>query len=522
MELHGVELIIVLLGIVVALASMADRIHVPYPMLLLVAGIVIPFIPGLPQIELEPHLVFLLFLPPVLFGEGYFTSWRDFVANRRPIGLLAIGCVIFTTTIVAVVARWLIPGMDWAPAFVLGAIVSPPDAVAATTIFQRMGVPHRVVTILEGESLVNDASALILYRFAVAAVATGVFSFPAALGEFVLLGVGGTVLGVIAGYLIIKGMSFADSTSLQIAMSLIVPALVYFVAEEVGVSGVLATVAAGIVLGRHSSTAMSPEARIGGTAAWSTGILVINALVFVLMGMQLRDVLHDLPGGHLRTLVWQAIAISLTVIVVRFVWVFPATYLPRLIPVIREHDPSPPWQGPFLIGWSGLRGAVSLASALALPVMLDSGDLFPFRDEIVFFAFAVIVVTLLGQGAMLPWLLKRLGIGDDGEGERELMVGRRLLTDAALQRLDVIATEPWVPAEHLTEIRVHLLHKMRFADDDHDDAVEHAGNTARLQREVNDAARQALIAARNAGVIGDGARIVLEAELDIERLRNSY
>jgi CPA1 family monovalent cation:H+ antiporter len=523
LELHGVELIIVLLAIVVGLAVIADRVHIPYPMLLMVAGIAIAFIPGLPPVELEPDLVFLLFLPPVLFGAGYFTSWRDFKANRRPIGLLAIGCVLFTTVIVAVVARWLIPGMGWAPAFVLGAIVSPPDAVAATTMFERLGVPHRVVTVLEGESLVNDASALILYRFAIAAVATGTFSLPDALREFVVLSLGGVVIGIVAGYIIQRCARFARTPSLQISVSLVVPALVYFLAEHLGVSGVLATVAAGIVLGRHSSVALSPEARIGGAATWASGTLIVNALAFVLIGMQLRLIVQDLPDGKFSTLLGQALVISLAVIVVRFIWVYPVVYLPRILsPTLRQNDPAPPWQAPFVIGWSGLRGIVSLASALALPVVMDNGEPFPYRNEILFFSFAVIVVTLLGQGGSLPLVLAKLGIGDDGDGAREVVAGRRVLTDAALARLEAISGESWVPEEHANELRSHLLHKREFNSRDQEEAEEHARNSARLRLEINEAARQALIAARNSGQIGDGARVVLETELDIERLRNSY
>jgi CPA1 family monovalent cation:H+ antiporter len=521
MDLHGVELIIVLLAIVIGLATIAERVRIPYPMLLLVAGIAIAFIPGIAHVELDPHLVFLLFLPPVLFAAGYFTSWRDFVANRRPIALLAFGAVIFTTTLVAVVARWLIPDMNWATAFVLGAIVSPPDAVAATAIFQRLGAPRRIVTILEGESLVNDASALIAYSFAVTAVLTGVFSPIDAVGKFLLLGIGGIAFGLLCGYLMIRVTPLAPSAALQIAISLVSPLLIYFLAEELEVSGVLATVAAGIYFGRHSSRTFTPEARIGGVAAWSTGIIVINSLVFILIGLQLRDIVEELDGQDLQRLVWQGLVISLAVIVIRLIWIFPATYLPRkLVPGLAAKDPAPPWQAPFLIGFSGLRGVVSLASALALPLTMDTGESFPYRTEIILFAFIVISVTLLGQGGALPWLLSRLNLTDDGEAEREETQARHIAATAGLARLDELAGESWVPAEHIDEFRHDLEHRLEI--DGSEELAEHLEAVDRLSREISESGRAAVVAARDRGEIGDEARQRIETELDLDQIRTSF
>ncbi|MDQ3540084.1 MAG: Na+/H+ antiporter [Chloroflexota bacterium] len=401
--MHGIELIIVLLFMVLVLAVIAFRVGIPYPMVLLIGGTVIAFTPGMPSVILDPELVFVLFLPPILFSAAYFTSWRDFKANRRPIGLLAVGGVLATMSIVAVIARVLIPEISWPVAFVIGAIVSPPDAVAATSIFQRLGVPHRTVTILEGESLVNDASALFAYRFAVAAVIAGTFSIWEASIQFVLVAIGGVILGLAAGWMMGRVVRWIPDPSLIIATTLISPLGIYLLAESMHVSGVLATVAAGLTYSRIQSSGTTPEARSGGKAVWTTGILLVNCLVFILMGLQVGEIVDALPSDSLTTLLGQGLVVSLAVIVARFLWVYPATYLPRLLSSrLRAADPLPRQAAIFIISWSGLRGIVSLASALALPLTLDNGEPFPFREETVFITFVVIVVTLLGQGLPLP------------------------------------------------------------------------------------------------------------------------
>ncbi len=532
MHLHGVELIIVLLFMVLVLAIIAFRLNIPYPMVLLVGGIVIAFTPGLPRVTLDPELVFVLFLPPILFSAAYLTSWRDFKANRRPIGLLAVGGVLVTMSIVAVVARMLIPEISWPIAFLLGAIVSPPDAVAATAIFQRLGVPHRTVTILEGESLVNDATALIAYRFAVAAVVAGTFSIWEASIQFVLVASGGVLLGLAAGWVMGQIIRWISEPALSIAATLIFPLGIYLLAEYLHVSGVLATVAAGLTYSRRQSLSTTPEERSGGFAVWTTGILLINCLVFILMGLQLGEIVDSLrargdgSGASLLDLLGQGLAISLAVIVARFLWVYPAAYVPRLLSSrLRAADPELRQAAVFVTAWSGLRGIVSLAAALALPLTLDNGDPFPFREETVLITFIVIAVTLLGQGLPLPWLMEKLDFHDDGKLESEFIGARRLAANAIIERLQAVEHEPWAPLGHVIELRTRFSHSLEHLPEtgrveDYD--TEHIESHNRLRNEVFDAARKAVVDARNRGEIGDDARLHVEQELDLESLRTEF
>lgn len=524
--MHGIELIIVLLFMVLVLAVIAFRVGIPYPMVLLIGGTAIAFAPGLPRVVLDPELVFVLFLPPILFSAAYLTSWRDFKANRRPIALLAVGGVLATMSIVAVVARILIPEISWPVAFVIGAIVSPPDAVAATSIFQRLGVPHRTVTILEGESLVNDASALIAFRFAVAAVVAGTFSIWDAGSQFVLVAIGGVVLGLAAGRLMGYVIRWIPEPSLIIATTLISPLGIYLLAEYIHVSGVLATVAAGLTYSRMQSDGTTPEARSGARAVWTTGILLINCLVFILMGLQVGAIVDALPPENLSTLIWQGLAISLAVIVARFLWVYPATYLPRILSRrLREADPSPRQAATFIVAWSGLRGIVSLASALALPLTLDNGEPFPFREETVFITFVVIAVTLLGQGLPLPWLLDKLDFHDDGKLDSEFIAARRLAANTIVSRLDELQPEPWVPLGHVMELRTRFSHSLEHLPESgrvEDYDSDHIESHDRLRHDVIEAARTAVLDARNRGEIGDDARLRVEQELDAELLRTEF
>jgi len=520
--MHEFELIAGLLVAVCLLVGLANRLHIPYPMVLLVGGIALSFVPGLPEVVLDPELALVLFLPPVLFAAAYFTSWRDFRANARPISFLAFGLVLTTTVLVAVVAHMTIAGMNWATAFVLGAIVSPPDAVAATTIFQRLGVPDRVTTILEGESLINDASALVAYRFAVAAVVTGVFSAREAALDFVVLCAGGVAFGLLVGFVLSRLIPLIRDPSLEIAVSLLAPFAAYIPAEELGFSGVLATVTAGLYFGRKAPTVFAPESRIRGLAVWDVALLLVNGLVFILIGLQLSGIRDALGGNTISVLTWQALAISAAVILVRFAWVFPATYLPRLlIPGLAERDPAPHWRPIFIIAWSGLRGVVSLAAALALPVTLDDGSLFPFRSEIISIAFVVIVVTLLGQGLLLPWIIRLLDIHSDDVADQEVRVAKRAAATAALTRLKEIEHESWVPDDHIGELHDRYTHMLDHLSEDDERTLDedHIQGYLRLRQETRDAARLAVLELRDRGEIGDEARRRVEAALDMDELR---
>ena len=406
----AIELILLVLAIAVALAYLARRIRVAYPILLVFGGLGLGMafaqIPDAPTVELPPDLVFLLFLPPILFGAAFSTPIRDFKANVRAIGFLAIGLVLFTTAVVGLVAGALVPELQWGPAFVLGAIVAPPDAVAASSVLRRLGVPRRVVTILEGESLINDASALIAYRVAVAAVLTGSFSVAFAGVSFVVVGVGGILVGVALGWVLTAVWRKTSDPTLEIMVSLLAPIIAYLVAETLGVSGVLATVTAGLIAGRRAARVLSPDGRLMGTAVWAVVYFLIDSFVFMLIGLQLPLIMDNLSAYGTAQLIGLGAAVSVTVILARILWIFPTTYLPfRFARRLRAFEQAPPRASVAVVSWAGMRGAVSLAAALALPLRPTA---FPERDLIIFLTFCVILATLVGQGLTLPWVIRRV------------------------------------------------------------------------------------------------------------------
>jgi monovalent cation/hydrogen antiporter len=521
--MHEFELVLALLVPVAALVALARRIQIPYPILLVVGGLVLGFIPGLPRVELAPEIVFLVFLPPILYAAAWLTSWRDFRANLRPITLLAFGLVLATTGIVAVVAHALIPGLGWPAAFVLGAIVSPPDAVAATAIAQRLGVPRRIVTVLEGESLVNDATALVAYRASVVAVTTGAFSLGAESLRFVYVAAGGVAVGLLVGVAVQRVWRRIEDPSLSVTVSLLVPFASYLAAENLGASGVLAVVASGLCLGRRSATILTPEERVRVNAVWGMVIFLVNGLVFILIGLQLPAIMERLSDRSLGGLVGLGIVLSVTVILVRMVWVFPGTYLPRLVSRrLRERDPSPPWQWVVVLGWAGLRGVVSLAAALALPLTDAGGAPFPERDLIVFLTFCVILATLVGQGLSLPWLIRRLGLGDDGAAEHEEAHARVAATEAALTRLADLQDEWPTHRELVDQLRARYEHASQHVDphrESTDAAEQELLEHRQIYHEVIAAQRNAVIGMRDRGAIGDEVLRRIERDLDLEELR---
>ncbi|MEO8584948.1 MAG: cation:proton antiporter, partial [Acidobacteriota bacterium] len=371
--MQTVETILTLLGLTTLLAFLAHKAKVPYPIFLVIGGMGVAFVPGLPAVSLDPQLVFLFFLPPILYAAGYFTSWRDFRVNLPSITLLAVGLVVATTAAVAAVVVALVPGVPWPAALVLGAIVSPPDAVAATAIAQRVRLPRRIVTVLEGESLVNDATGLVLLKFASAAIVTGHLAVLPGIAEFAVMVVGGVAVGLALGWLFGQAQRYLDDEILMTTASLLVSFVTYIVAERVHVSGVLATVTAGVVQGRYVPRILSSRARIESTAVWQTFIFILNALVFVLIGLQLPVVLKTLDWP------WPVVVDGIfatfgTMVLVRLAWMFPGAYLPRfLFPKYRARSPYPSWQALVVVGWAGMRGVVSLAAALSLPLVLADG-----------------------------------------------------------------------------------------------------------------------------------------------------
>jgi monovalent cation/hydrogen antiporter len=519
------ELMVGLLLAVVALATVAQRLRLPYPILLVLGGLVLALIPQIPQVQLNPDLVLLLFLPPLLFAAAYEMSWREFRRHKRAIGQLAIGLVLVTVLAVGFTVHALVPGMPWAVAFVLGAALSPTDAIAASAIARHLGLPRPIVAIIEGESLVNDASALVAYRFAVAAVCTGSFRAGWAAVTFVVVGGAGVLVGLAGGWLIVQVSKRIRDPFILILFSLVSPYLVWLPAESLQVSGVLAAVTAGLYTGYYAPTALRANARLSAYAVWQTWVLLLNGLAFILLGLQLRTVLSGFSGERLVSMVGLGLLVSLVVMVVRIIWVFPSAYLPRvLIPAIGRADPMPPPSALFVIGWSGMRGVVSLATALALPLATSDGVAFPFRGELIFLAFIVVLVTLVLEGFTLGPLIRRLGLnGDGGEVAREEQSARLAAVRAGQARVRALLGESWLPKARaqaldssLEERRLRLEAKVAQGPD-----VE--GGTGegyrRLMRELIEAQRTELIRLRNEGAIGDEVLHRIESQLDMEETR---
>ena len=521
----AIELVLVLLLAATGLAIAARRIGIPYPILLVLGGLALGFIPGLPPIQLEPSIVFLLFLPPILFGAGYFTSIRDFKANIRAIGLLSIGLVVTTTIVVGLVANLLVPTLGLPAAFALGAIVAPPDAVAATAIFQRLGVPRRVVTILEGESLVNDATALVALRVAVLAVSAGAPSLAEAGLTFLYVAIGGVVMGLLVGAVVAWLLRKVDDPVFSVVITFLAPVAAYLPAEQLGLSGVLATVAAGIYVGRRAARAMSSSVRVAGTAAWQVLLFLINGAVFILIGVQLPTVLAGLGGRPPLELLGLAAAISLTAIVVRILWVFPGTYVPRwLSHKIRTREPRPAARNVFLVSWAGMRGVVSLAAALALPLTTTSGAPFPERDLIIFLTFAVILATLVGQGLTLPLVIRGLRIAADGGDDHEEAHARMAAAEAAVSRIEELAHEWPSHLELIDTLRTQYEHRARDIELHHaegpaDEAERELFEHRLIRSAVIDAEREALVRLKETGGVRDDVFRRVERDLDLEELR---
>jgi Na+/H+ antiporter len=514
-----------LLASLAALLAIASLIRVPYPILLVLGGLAVGFVPGIPSLELAPELVLVAFLPPLLYSAAFFTSLRDLRANVRPISLLALGLVLATTVGVAVVAHAAIDGLTWSAAFVLGAIVSPTDPIAATAIARRLGAPRRVVAIVEGESLINDATALVAYRFAVAAVVTGGFSLWEAGLRFGVSVAGGIAVGLAVGFIVrILRRRLAHSPT-EIAIGMLTGYFAYLPAEAIGVSAVLAAVTAGVYMGWYTPELTTPQTRLQGQAAWEILVFVLNSVLFVLIGLQLPTILDELSGRSTGELLGYAALVSATVVAIRVFWVFPLTYLPRLLSRrLRERDPSPPWQATALVSWMGLRGAVSLAAALALPLETDAGAPFPARDLIIFLSFGVILATLVGQGLTLEPLIRALGVRTQEGDWHEEVKARILAAEAALERIDELADEDWVNPDSLERLRgFYDFRRQRFASR-FDDAAggeleERSAAYQRLRRELLDAERRTVVDLRRAGRIDDDTMHRIQRDLDLEDAR---
>lgn len=524
--LHQLEVVILLLSVVLALTTLAQKIVVPYPILLVIGGLMLGLVPGLPVVTLRPELVFLVFLPPILWAAAYFTSWREFRYNLRPISLLAVGLVVATTAAVAFVARFLLPGMGWAEAIALGAIVSPPDAVSATAIARRLKIPRRVVTILEGESLVNDATALVLYRTAVAAAVGGALALGPTVLQVVFAALAGVVIGLAVGMATRWALRATQDSFTEIAITLLAPYVAWVLGEQAHASAVLSCVAGGLYVRQHFSEAVSPVTRIQARAVWDLLIFVLHGFIFILIGLQLGALRQAIAADRWGTLLATGAVISLTAIVIRLGWVPLAALIPRWIsPTLRRRDPLPAWPNLFLIGWTGMRGIVTLAAALALPLTTSAGAPLPFRAEIILISFSVILATLVLQGLSLAPLIRALRLEDDDRTveEQEEMRARERAATMALTRLEELAEQQWSAGEHVDRLREHYHRRReRFAGNGAV-APECAAETVEafryLRHETLTAERRALIGMRNDGTISDDILHRLEHELDIEALR---
>ena len=518
-------LLLVLMVAVGGLSVLAGTIRVPYPILLVLGGLVLGFLPGVPPAELPPDLVLVLFLPPLLYQAAFFSSPRDLRADTRTITLLAVGLVLATMSAVAAVAHTLVGGLSWAAAFTLGAIVSPTDPLAATAIARRLGVPRRLVTVLEGESLINDATALVAYRLAVAAVVAGSFTLWAAGVQFVSRGIGGVAIGLAVGWLIAEARRRIEDPVVEIVLSVVTGYAAYLPAELTGASGVLAAVTAGLYVGWRAPELASPATRLLGFSFWEVLVYLLNAVLFVLVGLQLHPILSGVSGSSAAVLLGQAALVSAVVIGVRIAWGFSVPYLVRALdrrPAQRARRVGA--RERLVAGWSGMRGAVSLAAALALPLETSTGQPFPQRNLIIFVTFGVIFATLVLQGLSLPWLIRRLGLHRDDSEDQEELRGRLRATDAALARLEALAVEEWTRDDTVERMRgLYQFRRRRLkarggylADDGSQDR---SLAYQRLVRELLEAQRREIVRLRNRGEISNEVMHRIERDLDLEDSR---
>ncbi len=471
------QILILLLVVISAVAVLARRLEVPPSILLVITGVLLALIPGLPTLQLAPDLVLVLVLPPLVYSSAVAMSWREFRFNLRPIALLAIGCVVFTTIAVAAATHWLL-GFPWAVGFVLGAIVSPPDAVAPLSVARRMQIPRRLMIVLEGEGLANDATALVLYRFAVVAVSLGTFSFAQAAGSLVAILVGEIIWGIGVGWLMLRLRRWVRDPKVEIMLSILTPYAAYWPPEQLGGSGVLATVAAGLYISWNGLRLISAATRLQGVFFWDFLVYLIEGLVFLITGLQIRAVISAIAAYSISSLAMAAAVVSVVVIAARFAWVYPAAYISRLIPAVRRRDPLPSWQWLFALGFTGIRGVVSLAAALAIPYIKADGSPFPDRDLILFLTFCVIFVTLVGEGLTLPWVTRALGLAHAGRRERqeersEEFRARKRALEAAIHELDRLTTERQAPESVVRPIRVAQSDRLKLVDHRNDGDARH-------------------------------------------------
>jgi monovalent cation/hydrogen antiporter len=516
------QIFLILLAVLAGTALLAKRINVAPAILLLLAGVALAFVPGVPSLELPPELVLLLVLPPLIYSASVAMSWREFRYSLRPIMLLAVGSVIFTAFMVAAATHYLI-GLPWNVGFLLGAIVAPPDVVAPLAIARKLALPRRILVILEGEGLANDATALILYRFAVVAISTGAFSLTKASGTFVGIIVCEVLFGVAIGWLSLRARHWARDPQVEITLSLITPYIAYWLPEHFGGSGVIATVACGLYMSWNGPLLISAATRLQGIFFWDLVIYLIEGLLFLLTGFQMRSLYEKSKAFPLDDILSATALVAVIIIVARFAWVFPAIYLPRILSEkLRKRDPSPPWQWSFVIAFTGVRGAVSLAAALALPFWLPDGNGFPYRDLILFVTFGVIFVTLIGLGLGLPPVVRWLGVAQQGRAEHVAEIeaeiaARREALGAALKSLDAITDDRELSDEVVKLLRArHETRANQLPDSLNPEADDVSAAGIDLTRELIAKERKFIHILLRDGKITDETRRRIERDLDLE------
>jgi CPA1 family monovalent cation:H+ antiporter len=516
------QIFLILLAVLAGTALLARRVNIAPAILLLVAGIALAFVPGMPSLELPPELVLLLVLPPLIYSASVAMSWREFKHNLRPIILLAVGCVIFTAFAVAAATHYLI-ALPWNVGFLLGAIVAPPDVVAPLAIARKLGLPRRILVVLEGEGLANDATALILYRFAVVAIATGTLSLSKATGTFGGIITGEVLFGVGVGWLSLRARHRARDPQVEITLSLITPYVAYWIPAHFGGSGVIATVACGLYMSWNGPLLISSATRLQGIFFWDLVIFLIEGLLFLLTGFQMRSLFEKSKEFPLADILTATALVVVVVVAARFAWAYPATYLPRMMSRrLRARDPSPPWQWTFILSFIGVRGAVSLAAALAIPFTLESGEAFPYRDLILFVSFGVIIVTLVGLGLGLPPVVRWLGLAEAGRGEivaerQSEIAARREALGAALKSLDAITEDRELSDEVVRLLRArHETRVNQLPDSLDPDRYDVSAAGTELTRELISTERKFIHALLRDGKITDEIRRRIERDLDLE------
>jgi monovalent cation/hydrogen antiporter len=531
--MHPSQLLILLTAICVC-ALLAHRLKVAPPIAFLLGGLALALVPNMPHVTIDPEYMLVIFLPPILMEAAFFTSLRDFRANLRPILLLAIGLVITTSAGIAAVAVTLIPGMTWAMGFVLGAIVSPPDAAAATAALRGIKVPKRISSILEGESLVNDATGIVLYKFALTAVLIGSFSLADASLDFLWKVAAGLIIGLIVAYVFVRMFRYLVDPSVEILATFIPPYAAYIIAESVHSSGVLAVVSAGLMVGWHAPSLFTPRMRISAEAIWHMVVFFLNSLAFLIIGLQLPDLILRLDVLNHPELFSLVAAVCVASVAIRFIWVFFMSYVLRwFMPSILRKDYYPAWQNVFVVAWTGMRGVVTLALALALPLTLVDGSAFPHRDLIIFLSVSVIIFTLVIQGLSLPWLTRTLSLSFEPKRMQEEWIARMAGATQALMKLEELEKLDNVHMPALMRIREHYMERIESLGDGPNTPLDSKKaaklmnhpllqSENRLWAEALRRERETLIGLRRSYTIGDDVMNDILREMDLLASRFHY